>query len=141
MCIRRANIEDYERLCSIDPVAATNAGRRDQIRNWLETAECCVAVVDGELAGYGVLTHHFFGQPFLELVNVGPEFRRRGLATAIIGHIQSANSGPKLFSSTNLSNRPMQQLFSKMGFRPSGYIDNLDEGDPEIIFLRSNANA
>lgn len=28
----------------------------------------------------------------------------------------------------------MQDLLVRAGFRPSGYIDNLDENDPEIVF-------
>ncbi|MCL7701252.1 hypothetical protein M8361_27965, partial [Klebsiella pneumoniae] len=56
--------------------------------------------------------------------------------TAIIRHFQSAITDSKLFGSANMSNRQMQELFVRLGFRPSGYIDNLDEGDPEIIFYR-----
>ncbi len=67
---------------------------------------------------------------------VAPEFRRQGLGEAIIRHFRSTLTQPKLFSSTNMSNKPMQELFAKLGFRWSGYIENLDEGDPEIIFYR-----
>lgn len=28
-------------------------------------------------------------------------------------------------------------LFAELGFKPSGYVDNLDEGDPEIIFYHA----
>lgn len=134
MCIRSACIDDYEALCAIDSVAATSVERRDQIRNWLGSACCCVAEANGRVVAYGVLTHHFYGRPFIEIVMVGRGFRRQGLGAAIIRHFPSAIPDSKLFSSTNMSNRPMQELFVKLGFRPSGYIDNLDEGDPEIIF-------
>lgn len=42
----------------------------------------------------------------------------------------------KVFSSTNQSNKRMQQLFHNLGFVKSGVIDNLDEGDPEIIYMK-----
>jgi len=42
----------------------------------------------------------------------------------------------KVFSSTNQSNRRMHQLFHNLGFVKSGFIDNLDEGDPEIIYMK-----
>ncbi|MBT9370481.1 GNAT family N-acetyltransferase [Rhizobium sp. CSW-27] len=134
MHMRPATINDHDELCAIDPVAELSAVRREQIRQWLATAVCCIAESRGRVAAYGVLTHHFFGQPFIEIVMVGHEFRRQGLGAAIVRHFQAASTGSKLFSSTNMSNRPMQALFAKLGFRPSGYIDNLDEGDPEIIF-------
>ena len=42
----------------------------------------------------------------------------------------------KVFSSTNQSNKRMQQLFHNLGFVKSGFIDNLDEGDPEMIYMK-----
>lgn len=42
---------------------------------------------------------------------------------------------PKLFTSTNRSNLPMRALLLKAGFIESGYIENLDENDPELVFF------
>lgn len=134
MRIRLASINDFEALCAIDSCAATCAERSGQIRRWLETACCWVYEINAQISAYGVLTQHFFGQPFIEMVMVGQKFRRQGMGAAIISHFQATASGAKLFSSTNMSNRTMQQLLTRQGFKPSGYIDNLDEGDPEIIF-------
>jgi len=67
-----------EELCAIDSVAAAGEERRDQIRNWLGSAHCSVAQSNGSAAGYGVLTHHFFGQPFIEMVMVGRDYGRQG---------------------------------------------------------------
>ena len=80
MCIRQAGIEDHEAICAIDSVAATSVKRRNQIRNWLETAHCCVVEVNGRVAGYGVLTQYFHGHPFIELIMVDPSFVVRGWA-------------------------------------------------------------
>lgn len=30
----------------------------------------------------------------------------------------------------------MRRLLEREGFQPSGVIDNLDEGDPELVFVR-----
>lgn len=81
------------------------------------------------------MTNHFFGQAFIELLMVGARFRRSGLGLALVASFQESCRGRKLFTSTNLSNHPMQSLLLKAGFRPSGYIDNLDEGDPELVFF------
>ncbi len=139
MFIRSATNDDHEALCEIDTVVLTSEERRDQIRKWLGSACCFVVEIQGRAAAYGVLTHHFFGYPFIEMVMVGSRYRRQGLGAAIVRHFQSVITGPKLFSSTNMSNRAMQQLFTKLGFEPSGRIDNLDEGDPEIIFCYLSA--
>jgi len=42
----------------------------------------------------------------------------------------------RAFTSTNASNEPMQKLLGKFGFIESGHVENLDEGDPEIIFVK-----
>lgn len=30
----------------------------------------------------------------------------------------------------------MQQVLKKLGFVESGYIENLDEGDPELVYFK-----
>lgn len=135
MKIRPATADDHEVLCAIDTVADGSPERREQIRGWLQSARCCVAEVDGRIAGYGVLTSHFFGHPFIDMVMVGEAFRRQGVGAEIVRYLRSIVPGAKLFSSTNASNMPMQRLFYSLGFERSGQVDNLDEGDPEIIFF------
>ncbi|OCP01797.1 MULTISPECIES: GNAT family N-acetyltransferase [unclassified Ensifer] len=135
MRIRLAASNDHAALSAIDTVAATDPKRSEEIAGWIEAGCCHLAEVDGAVAAYGVLTHHFFGHAFIEMLMVSASHRRRGLGAALIEHFQSLSSGSKLFSSTNMSNRPMQELLIQTGFKPSGYIDNLDENDPEIVFF------
>ncbi len=78
----------------------------------------------------------FLDQWFVELLVVHPDYRRRGVATALMTHCASVCPAEKLFTSTNESNTPMRRLLSKLGYAPSGYVDNLDEGDPELIFVK-----
>ncbi|WZB72100.1 hypothetical protein WJ968_11125 [Achromobacter xylosoxidans] len=42
----------------------------------------------------------------------------------------------KLFTSTNQSNVAARRLMAKAGFVPSGMIENLDEGDPELVYVK-----
>ena len=51
-------------------------------------------------------------------------------------YIESACPGEKLFTSTNESNAPMQRLCEKLEYVRSGRIENLDEGDPEIVYFK-----
>lgn len=134
MRIRPAVQDDHAALCAIDTIAQSDPKRRADIAGWIEQGCCHLIEIDGEVAAYGVLSRHFFGHAFIEMLMVGASWRRRGLGAALIAHFQSMSSGTKLFSSTNMSNRPMQDLLVKAGFRPSGSIDNLDENDPEIVF-------
>jgi hypothetical protein len=48
---------------------------------------------------------------------------------------ESACTTTKLFTSTNVSNHPMQRLLQRAGWSPVGLLHGLDEGDPELFYL------
>ncbi|NHZ88067.1 GNAT family N-acetyltransferase [Massilia sp. CCM 8733] len=135
MDIRAATMADLELLAALDTVAVCDPGRRAQIRQWIESGTCHVARIGDSVGAYGVLGYHFFGNGFIEMVMVGERFRRHGLGMALVRFFQARCTTPKLFASTNLSNLRMQELLKSAGFRPSGFIDNLDDNDPEIVFF------
>lgn len=97
---------------------------------------CHVAEEAGMIAGYAVHTKSFFGRPFVELLIVAEAQHRRGVGTTLMLHIEALCTEEKLFTSTNESNAPMQALCERLGYVRSGYIENLDEGDPEIIYVK-----
>lgn len=135
MNIRKATMADYDRLVALDTAAHHQHVRQQQIRSWIR-AEHCYRVGRAEVVvGYGVLTYHFFGNGFIDMIMIGNAFRRQGAGKALIQHFRQLCQTPKLFSSTNLSNQPMQKLLISSGFRESGIIENLDENDPEIVYI------
>ncbi|HEX8685911.1 MAG TPA: GNAT family N-acetyltransferase, partial [Pyrinomonadaceae bacterium] len=95
-----------------------------------------VAQAGGEVIGYGVLSHNFYAHGFVEMLYVHPGRRRRGVGAALLLHMESLCRSPKLFTSTNLSNLPMQSLLNRTGYSLSGVIHNLDEGDPELVYFK-----
>ena len=95
-----------------------------------------MATNEAEVVGYGVLNYIFYGQGWIDMLYVAESRRRQGAGNTLIEHMQQQCRTTKLFTSTNLSNLPMQNLLTKLGFVISGQIDNLDEGDPEIIYFK-----
>ena len=134
--IRPAVEGDVEALCSLDQLARREGGRRQFIERSVAAGDCHVAAAGGELIGYGVLSHTFYGQGFVEMLYVHPGRRRRGGGRALLLHLESLCRTPKLFTSTNLSNLPMQSLLNGAGYGLSGVIHNLDEGDPELVYFK-----
>ena len=134
--IRTADRDDVETLCSFDQVALREVGRREFIERSVAAGSCHVAAAGGEVIGYGVLSHTFYGHGFVEMIYVHPGHRRRGAGAALLLHMESLCRSPKLFTSTNLSNLPMQSLLDKAGYALSGVIHNLDEGDPEVVYFK-----
>lgn len=49
--------------------------------------------------------------------------------------IEEISQSKKVFSPTNQSNENMQKLSISIEYVKSGYVGNLDEGNPEIIFF------
>ncbi len=99
-------------------------------------AGALVAIADGELVGVAEIHTRFYGHLFIDLLLVDPRHRRRGIATALIAACDAATPTDRLFTSANASNLPAQQLYLHAGLEVSGSIDNLDEGDPEIVFCK-----
>jgi ribosomal protein S18 acetylase RimI-like enzyme len=134
--VRPAAADDVEALCSLDLVARRESGRRDFIRREVGSGHCFVAVAGGAVIGYGVLNYTFYYNGCIEMLYVHSEHRRRGAGAALLRHMESLCRTPKLFTSTNLSNLPMQSLLARLGYELSGVIHNLDEGDPEIVYFK-----
>lgn len=137
MTVVKAKLGDLESLVAIDHAVIGNDSRRDYIRKALVEERCLVANGNDGIGGFLIWDTHFFDCSFISLVIVSPSERRKGYATALLEHFTSISPTYKIFSSTNRSNRPMQEVFASNGFVQSGYIDNLDEGDPELIYFKT----
>jgi GNAT superfamily N-acetyltransferase len=134
--IRDARLGEIVFLRSLDPMAVVGSERHGQIGAWVNAGACRVAVLDGDIAGYLVSDYSFFHQRFIELVLVAKVYRRQGIGQALVQNALERVATEKVWTSTNESNAPMRALLAKAGFIPSGRIDNLDAGDPELIFVR-----
>jgi ribosomal protein S18 acetylase RimI-like enzyme len=118
-------------------IAPAGTERREAIAEWVAAGQCHVLWQKGMAAGYVVLTRGFFRSPFIEMLVVSPLARRQGIGRALVEHcIGLVPPGEKLWTSTNQSNTPMQALLPQLGFARTGMFEHLDEGDPELIYLR-----
>ena len=134
--IRRGNVSDVEAISAFDLVAVRDEKRRQFIQRSVASSTCYVAVYENEVIGYGVLSYTFYDNGFIEMLYVNSNHRRRGVATALLRHLESLCETPKLFTSTNRSNLAMQSLLVESGYELSGVIQNLDESDPELVFYK-----
>ena len=132
---RAAQESDTPQLVAFDTMARTSPQRVESINSWVRSGECVVAELETESVGYAALTHNFFKQGFVEMLQVHPDFRRRGVGTALMRRMWDLCDTEKLWTSTNLSNRPMQALLESLGYEFAGVINHLDEGDPELIYM------
>ena len=133
--IRLAQAEDVDAILAFDHLAETEIEREEFIRRKVGQSACYVAV-QGGLIGYAVLEYTFLEQGFISMLYVRTDHRHSGVGTALMQHLESLCRTRKLFTSTNLSNRPMQALLARLGYHLSGVIHDLDEGDPELVYVK-----
>jgi ribosomal protein S18 acetylase RimI-like enzyme len=135
--IRPAFAADVAQLIALDTIAYRSEERRQAIADWAGAGECHVALGAGRITGYAALTRSFFRSPFIEMLMVAEADRRAGIGRALIEHcIGLTPPSEKLWTSTNLSNTPMQALLPQLGFVRCGMFEHLDPGDPELIYMR-----
>lgn len=137
LIMRQAGPADEGALIALDHLASASAERRALIAEWIALGQAHVALCDGRPVGYGALTRGFFRSPFVEMLMVVGGERRSGVGSALLDYLGGfVPTTEKLWTSTNTSNVPMRALLARVGFVPAGRVDRLDEGDPELIFVR-----
>lgn len=133
---RAAGHGDVEAMLACDAYAQTHPERGQAVRAAIGKGHCQVAIRAGQVAGY-VLTHgDFFGHGFVSLVVVAPAHQHCGVGLRLLAAAAATCKTGKLFTSTNRSNGAAQRLFARAGFVRSGQIDHLDEGDPELVYVK-----
>ena len=100
-------------------------------------AECGSVVVcgtNGKTTTNNVLAEALEAAGMRVLCNRVGANMESGVATALLAHASTTRTTPKVFTSTNLSNRPMQAVLDAAGWACVGVVDGLDEGDPEVFY-------
>ena len=141
--IRPAAEADAPAIAAID--RACGAERDPRFAAWareiLALGQSWLAEAEGEAVAYALASRRFFRRPFVHLLMVVPGWRRHGLASELMARCEAAHDDDRLFVTTNTSNAPMRTLLAKERYAASGTIDNIDPGDPELVFVRFRSPA
>jgi hypothetical protein len=136
MKIKLANQNDVQDVITLDREMIGHNLRKKQIETAIQHERCLVIHEQSELAGFLLYHTEFFECCFVSLLMIKPSFQRKGLAKALLMSMDIFSPTNKIFSSTNQSNEVMHNVFERFGYIKSGIIENLDEDDPEIIYLK-----
>jgi len=135
--IRRALPADVPALVACDAHAQAHIARQEALQAWALAGAILLAESGARVRGFVVLEHGLFGHGFIPLLGVAPDARRQGLALRLLGAAEAACRTAKLFTSSNASNAAARALFERAGFVRSGTIENLDAGDPELVYFKA----
>lgn len=131
--VSRAAAAQIESIIRLDESVIGSRSRERMIREAVIRGQCHVIKTESGVAAFGILNYHFYGNGFIDLLIVGKEYRCRGLGRTLVESFREMCETDKLFTSTNSSNIPMQNVLDGCGFRCCGWID-LDKGDPELVY-------
>jgi GNAT superfamily N-acetyltransferase len=134
--LRRIAAADIDLVAKIDRRMAQASAHRQHIVDLLSEDMSWAVVVGEEPVGFAIVTRHFYGFPFVDLLHVAESHRRNGAGSALMAQSERVHDADRIFTSTNESNAPMRALLARDGWTASGQIDNLDPGDPELVFVK-----
>lgn len=134
VCIQQAALSQCEQIICLDESVIGSRSRAEQIRQGVADGLVYIIAIKEEIVAFGLLSSHFYGRHFLELLIVKHEHRRKGLGKLLLCVLRDQWGSESLFTSTNASNLPMQSLLEQCGFERCGWISQLDESDPEIVY-------
>lgn len=136
MEFRQATEKEIKQIIALDQEMTRSDRRREEIVQAIRENRCLLVYTDGDISGFLIYHAHFFDCCFISLIMIKPVQQRKGLAGELLTYMERISTTEKLFSSTNESNIAMQKVFESNGFRKSGIVENLDEGDAEIIYFK-----
>jgi GNAT superfamily N-acetyltransferase len=128
---------DIDQAIALDEGVIGSRDRGKYIRSIAENGGLSLAEEDGEVLAFCCLDHrYFFEKPFISLLIVRSDARRRGLGRALL-QFNEHKDFAELWTSTNRSNLAMKALLKQGGWRYCGELNGLEEGDPELFFKKN----
>ncbi|HYF84639.1 MAG TPA: GNAT family N-acetyltransferase [Clostridia bacterium] len=132
----QANIDEFNTILDIDESIYGFRTRGKFIAESILRNECYKAIAEDKIVGFIILNYTFYENGFIGLLVVDNSYRRLKVGTHLLEHVEKVCTTEKVFTSTNKSNLAMQGLLSSCGYVSCGYIEGLDEGDPELVYYK-----
>ena len=135
--IRPGQQSDLEVLKEIDSFYSSgHLERAEDISDWIGNKKVYVGIEEERILAYTVLGESFFRRPTIEMLMVAKAHRGKGIGRELIRYLEGQVTDTEIWVSTNLSNQRMQRLLASVGFELTGFINNLDPGDPELFYFK-----
>ena len=99
-----------------------------------------IAEWSGKRVGYVRLEYLWSIMPYISLIQVLPEYRRRGVGKALLRFIETflREAGHEVLYSSSQADEPGPQTWHRyMGFEECGFITGINEGVGEVFFHKN----
>ncbi len=136
--VRPATYEDIPSLCTLEEECFSLPWSVNAFEDFFSNgiSHCLVAELDGQVCGYVGMN---LIEPEGEITNiaVSGQFRRRGVARALIGSLCDTEGLGKLMLDVRVSNTAAISLYEKCGFKSDGVRKNFYSKPREDALLMS----
>jgi len=134
--VRLPRLADEEGCVALASLSMDPAAAKAFVGAHFRVHRMIVADAGGAVVGLLAWRTDWFGCSFVDLVFVREEFRRRGVAREMFLSVEALSRTPRVFSSTEEDNAASIRMHAALGFRPSGFVDNLPQGKRELLFFK-----
>lgn len=134
--VRVACKQDLEGCLNVERSVMGDDRRAQFLKRQIEEGRLLVAEVEGQTVGFITYETEWFGQVYVSLVCVHPDYRRRGIAQQLFHAVEERCHTGRLFSSSEEDNGVSIKMHEALGFVRNGYIDNLPQQRREIIYFK-----
>lgn len=131
--IRCGKPEDLDQIDAFDRFEGNR--QKEMLEKCLQ-----VYILDNAVVGYitAIENSSIFGHPLITFLCVHPQYRRQGIASALLSEIEQKYSDRQLFRSTESNNAAMLNLIVRRKYTRSGSLSGLnDDGSDEIYFYKT----
>ena len=114
------------------------------LKRRIEEKAVIIAEVDEKSVGYLRIEYLWLKIPYIGLIIVEEEYRRRGIGTAMIQFLEKylVGEGHRILYSSSQTNEPEPQAWHRrVGFEECGYIAGINEGGIGEVFFRKPLRA
>lgn len=130
--IRPGSLQDLSLILNFDIFAGSRSQEINENRLYIfenTAADICGYIAE---ARDGLL-----GRPYISYLMVSPNYRRKGIASQLLQHLEQKHYSQRLFISTEADNQPMLTLLNTRGYVHAGAISaaNLN-GVDELYFYK-----
>lgn len=136
--VERASMDDLPDIWAINEAVYAHGDdhARARLLDAVEKRSAYVAKEGFSVLGYAVREATFFGFPLLADICTHPNYRRQGVARALVAYLEKTNPADRLFASVPASNEVAKHMLQNLNYRRSGMIYNLNPaGETTIIFV------
>ena len=143
MVIRFARLDDLDFAYQDGYIPATVLKRKIDAQLALNP-DCIEDVViaewNGKRVGYMRLEYLWSIVPYISLIQVLPEYRRRGVGKTLLRFIETflRDAGHEVLYSSSQADEPEPQAWHRhVGFEECGFITGINERVGEVLFCKS----